>query len=127
MDDAKKMKVLKILLVVFGIVFVIGIYPLSLFWPSGWQWHGGQGNYYFQMILGVYATLGVFMVLAAKDPMKHLSLIWFVVWSSVVHSAIMAIQAFGDDMETGHLVGDVPVLLLVAILLALLTPRRLSA
>ncbi len=79
------------------------------------------------MILGVYVTLGVFLLIASKDPMRHTSLIWFTVWSSVVHAAIMGIQAIGNDAETGHLIGDVPALLIVAILLAMLTPRGKSA
>lgn len=76
------------------------------------------------MILGVYATLGVFLLLAARDPLAHRSLIWFTVWSSVVHAVIMAVQAFTDAAERGHLVGDVPALLIVAIVLAALTPRE---
>jgi hypothetical protein len=76
------------------------------------------------MILGVYATLGVFLIIASRNPLAHRSLIWFTVWSSVVHAVIMAIQAFGDPMERGHLAGDVPALLIVAVVLAALTPRE---
>ena len=72
------------------------------------------------MIVGVYATLGVFLVMAAKDPLGNASLIWFTVWSSVVHAVIMAAQALGNPMHGGHLVGDVPALLLVAVVLGLL-------
>jgi hypothetical protein len=59
-------------------------------------------------------VLGAFLIAAAKDPSKHLSLISFTVWSSIVHAGIMAAQAIGDGHETGHLIGDVPALLLVA-------------
>ena len=45
------------------------------------------------MILGVYATLGVFLIVASRDPLAHRSLIWFAVWSSVVHGLIMAVQS----------------------------------
>jgi uncharacterized protein DUF6632 len=76
------------------------------------------------MILGVYATLGVFLIIASRNPLAHRSLIWFTVWSSVVHAVIMAIQAFEDPMERGHLLGDVPALLMVAIALGALTPRE---
>jgi hypothetical protein len=75
------------------------------------------------MIIGVYATLGIFLLIASRDPLRHTSLIWFTVWSSVVHAVIMAVQSFADSAERGHLVGDVPALLLVAIVLAALTPR----
>ena len=116
-------KMLRLALRVFGVVFLL-VYPISIVWPSGWVWHGGEGEYYFQMIVGVYAVLGLFLIIAANNPAEHRSLIWFTVWSSVVHSLIMAAQAITDETETGHLVGDVPALLLVAVVLALLTPRR---
>ena len=113
---------LRVALVAVGLIFVFGIYPLGIVWPSGWTW--GQGHsHYLMMIIGVYATLGVFLLIASKNPAAHTSLIWFTVWSSVVHAAIMAAQSFADSAERGHLVGDVPALLVVAIVLAALTPR----
>ncbi|HEX7323639.1 MAG TPA: DUF6632 domain-containing protein [Mycobacterium sp.] len=117
---------LRIALVVIGLTFVFGLYPLVRLWPSGWAWGHGT-SHYATMILGIYATLGVFLLIAARNPLAHLSLIWFTVASSVVHAAIMAAQAFGDAGEHGHLAGDVPALLIVAVVLALLTPRRLAA
>ena len=74
------------------------------------------------MIAGIYATLGVFLIFAARDPLSHRSLIGFTVWSSVIHGGIMAVQALASNSH-GHLVGDVPALFIVAIVLALLTPR----
>jgi hypothetical protein len=76
------------------------------------------------MIIGLYATLGLFLILASRDPLRHLSLIWFTVWSSVVHAGIMTVQALSNPAHRGHLVGDVPALFLAAALLALLAPRR---
>ena len=90
------------------------IYPLGLVWPAGWVWHGGEGIYYLQMICGIYAVLGIFLIAAARNPAENRSLISFTIWSSVVHAAIMAVQALSDGLEHGHLVGDVPALLLVA-------------
>jgi hypothetical protein len=75
------------------------------------------------MILGVYATLGVFLLLASRDPLQHLSLIRFTIWSSLVHAGIMAVQAIQTPGERGHLLGDVPALVIVALVLAGLTPR----
>ncbi|HTT17458.1 MAG TPA: DUF6632 domain-containing protein, partial [Candidatus Sulfotelmatobacter sp.] len=76
---------------------------------------------------GVYATLGVFLLIASRNPLAHLSLIWFTVWSSVVHAAIMAVQALANPDQIGHLLGDVPALLVVAAVLAVLTPRGTAA
>ena len=108
-------------LAVFGVIFCL-IYPLAMIWPSGWAWHEGvpASNNYYMMIVGIYATLGVMLVLAARDPLQNTSLIRFTVWSSLVHAAIMTLQALGNPMHRGHLLGDVPALLLVALVLGLL-------
>jgi uncharacterized membrane protein YoaK (UPF0700 family) len=76
------------------------------------------------MILGIYATLGVFLIIASRDPMAHTSLIWFTVWSSFVHGAIMAAQSLSNARHMGHLWGDVLALVAVAAVLAALMPRR---
>ncbi|MCE0722509.1 MULTISPECIES: DUF6632 domain-containing protein [Legionella] len=124
MDAKKEYTLLRIALVIFGLVFIFAVYPLTIVWPSGWAWHPAGQNVYLQMIIGVYATLGVFLLLAAKNPIQHLSLIWFTVWSSIVHGGIMAIQSFYYPQHFAHLYGDVPALFLIAIILACLTPRR---
>jgi hypothetical protein len=78
MDQAAKLKYLKIALLLFGMIFIIGIYPLMMIWPSGWSWHMGHSDYPL-MIVGIYATLGVFLTMAARNPLGNLSLIWFTV------------------------------------------------
>jgi uncharacterized protein DUF6632 len=115
------LSLLKIALVVFGIAFLL-VYPLGIVWPSGWAWHEGApySNDYYMMIVGIYAVLGVFLILAARDPLANRSLIWFTVASSFVHGAIMAWQSFGmtDGMShMGHLTGDVPALIAAAAIL----------
>ena len=114
---------LKFALAAFGTVFLL-VYPLAIVWPSGWAWHAGPPDHsqYFMMIVGVYATLGVFLLMAARDPQVHRSLIWFTVWSSVVHGAIMAVQSMPAE-HRWHLMGDVPALFLVAIVLGGLLVR----
>lgn len=113
---------LRIALVVTGIAFLL-IYPLMKLWSSGWAWQPGQPEYE-QMIVGIYATLGVFLLWAARNPQAHRSLIWFAVWSSFVHGLIMAVQAVIEPAERGHFLGDIPALLLVAIVLGVLAPRE---
>jgi len=114
---------LKLALVVCGIAFML-VYPLGLVWPSGWVWHGGEGSYYLQMICGFYVVLGIFLIAAARNPAENRSLISFTIWSTVVHAAIMAVQALYDSREHGHLVGDVPALLLMAGVLWFLSPTN---
>ena len=123
MENAGKEKVLKLALRLFGILLLF-VYPLGFIWPSGWVWHGGMGAYYLQMIAGIYAVLGIFLILASNNPGAHRSLISFTVWSSLAHAAIMTVQALGDKQETGHLVGDVPALVLIAAVLWYFSPSR---
>jgi hypothetical protein len=123
MNSNTKLGVLRAVLVVTGLIFIFGVYPLMMsLWPSGWRWQPNQPEYE-QMILGVYATLGVFLIIASRNPLQHLSLIWFTVWSSLVHAGIMTVQAINAPSEHGHLLGDIPALAIVAVLLAVFIPR----
>ena len=126
MSTETRLFYLRIALVALGLILVFAVYPLSLLWPSGWAWGHGH-SHYLTMIIGIYATLGVFLLLASRDPEAHRSLIWFTVWSSVVHGGIMAAQAINDVTERGHLLGDVPALFLIALVLAYLMPKPATA
>ena len=122
MTDEARMKTLRVALAVFGVICIAGIYLMMRLWPAGWVWTPAQPEYE-QMIMGVYATLGIFLILAARDPLKHLSLIWFTIGSSVVHGGIMFVQALVDETERAHFLGDIPALFLMAIVLWVLTPK----
>ncbi len=121
--DLKKHKrrYLQIALVLIGGIF-LSLYPLMQLWPSGWVWLPRQHEYE-QMMIGVYATLGIFLIWSSRRPEEHLSLIWFTFWSSLVHGIIMGIQAVIDPAEYGHLKGDVAALFIAVVLLGWLTPR----
>jgi hypothetical protein len=121
MDARTRLGYLRLALRALGFLLVFGVYPLTVVWPSGWAWHVGQ-SHYLQMIIGIYATLGVFLFLAAKDPAQHLSLISFTIWSSIVHGLIMAVQSVASPEHLGHLYGDVLALFLVAGILGYLCP-----
>ena len=123
MDNEKKLKYLSYALYLFGAIFVVGVWTMMQIWPSGWGWEPRQPEYEL-MIVGVYATLGIFMIRAAKDPLQHLSLIWFAIWSSAVHAVIMMVQAMRDPVERDNLIGDIPALFLVAVVLWVLMPRK---
>ena len=122
MDLDRRIRALEIVLRLTGFAFAIGVPVLTRVWPDAWMWEPRQPEYE-QMIVGVYVTLGVFVWLAARDPLRNLSLIWFTAWSSLVHGGIMAVQAMVDTTERANLIGDVPALLLIGIALAVLTPR----
>tara|TARA_B100001057_G_C22823216_1_gene940288 strand:- start:1626 stop:2021 length:396 start_codon:yes stop_codon:yes gene_type:complete len=101
---------------IFGLafIFIIPIMKLDLF--GGWAWSPAQWEYEL-MIQGIYMTLGIMMIISAKNPAKNSMFIWFVVWSSVVHAVIMAYQAAISADEMGHFIGDIPVLIILALLL----------
>src|SRR6516165_139594 len=113
MSEANRIKYLRIALLLVGVIFIFGVYTLILVWPSGWSWHTGHTPHYLQMILGVYATLGIFLLFASRKPLANLSLIWFTVWSTIVHAGIMGAQALANPEHIGHLWGDVPALFIL--------------
>ncbi len=126
MGEDTKAKFLKFFLIITGIFFIIGIYPMmNHIAPESWGWTPRQSEYE-EMIIVIYATLGVFLILAAKNPIEHQSLLWFTVWSSIAHGGIMAYQAITSEggHEHANLFGDVPALFAVAIVLWFLMPKH---
>ncbi|MEP6621918.1 MAG: DUF6632 domain-containing protein [bacterium] len=124
MTELQRLKYLKVALRIVAIIAIVGLYPLTLFWPSGWAWSSGTSEY-LVMIIAIYATLGICLLAAARNPNQHLSLISFAIWSSIVHAAVMAVLAMRDPMHVRHLYGDVPALVIIAAVLAFLSPAAL--
>ena len=83
-------RALRILLVLLGLFFVAGIYPLMTSVRSAWQANNEDAT---PMMLSLYVTLGVFVLLAARNPSANRSLIAFTAWSSFAHGAVMAVMA----------------------------------
>jgi hypothetical protein len=110
---------LRIALLIVGLIFLVGLLPLTIVWPAGFMWEPRQSEYE-QMIIGVYAVLGIFLIIASRDPAANRSLIWFTVWSSLIHGLIMLAQALRDPVERPNLMGDVPAMILIAVVLAVL-------
>ncbi len=73
MTESDRIKYLRVALVIVGLIF-FGLWPLTIVWPSGWAWHAGGRSEYLEMIFGIYTTLGVFLIIASRDPMAHKSL-----------------------------------------------------
>ena len=121
MTDVERLKYLKVALRVVGLIALFGFYPLTVLWPSGWAWSSGRSEY-LEMIIAIYAILGIFLLLASRNPDQHVSLVSFAIWSSIVHGAVMAVQSTLNPMHVHHLYGDVPALFIMAAVLALLSP-----
>jgi hypothetical protein len=124
MQNNDDLKLLKVALYAFGVIFIVGVPAMMMvIWPSGWSWTPAQPEYE-QMIMGMYIVLGIFLIRATKDPMAHASLIWFTIWSSIVHAGIMLVQAIMDETERANMLGDIPALFLVAFVLWFLMPKQ---
>jgi hypothetical protein len=115
-------RLLPLALKALAVIFIFGVWPLMMIWPAGWQWEP-HNDHYAQMICAIYATLGVFLFRAAKNPAEHRSLLQFTLWSSLAHGGTMLVQALSDADEHMHLAADVPALFLIAAVLAVLMPE----
>ena len=122
MTEIERLKHLQLALRIVGTIAIFGFCPLAVFWPSGWAWSSGRSEY-LEMIIAIYATLGVFLLIAARNPNQHLGLVSFFIWSSIAHGAVMAIQSVQNSMHVHHLYGDVPALFVIAAVLAFLSPQ----
>ena len=113
-------RVLKVLLVLVGLLFVAGFYPLL---PSLLNAHSdvSSGD---KMMLSIYVTLGVFVLLAVRNPAAHRSLIGFTAWSSFAHGAVMAVLAFQMPKERTSLLIAVAVLAFIGVALLALAPAK---
>jgi uncharacterized protein DUF6632 len=109
-------RALKVVLVVVGLIFSGLVYPLSMF---------VRQEPALAMMLSVYVTLGIFLLLAARDPSANRSLIAFTAWSSFAHAALMGMQAFGNMISRGELWG-VAVLVVIGVALIALAPAKES-
>ena len=111
-------RALKILLAVIGLFFVAGLYPLvtSMLHPK-------QSDFPDQMMLSIYVTLGIFLLLAVRNPSAHRSLIAFTGWSSLAHASVMAVQSIQIGSERSELpaLGVVGV---ICVTLIALTPAK---
>lgn len=115
-------RALKFVMIVVGLLFVAGVYPLV---TSLWHWQ--QSDEFVPMLLSVYITLGVFLLIAAHNPWAHRSLISFVAWSSLAHAFVMLIQAINDVAGRPDLFGMSAVLVVIGVPLIALAPAKRSA
>lgn len=115
---------LSIVLLITGVAFIL-VYPMMALLPGSWGWEPPQYEYE-QMIQGIYFVLGIFTIIAARNPVQHLGLVWFIAISSIVHGGIMMLQALADPTEYANFYGDIPALIIAGALIAWLAPKRLT-
>lgn len=113
----KRERVLKIVLVVLGLLFCAAVYPLMLM---------AKKDPALAMMMSLYATLGVFLLLASRNPPAHRSLIAFAAWSSFAHASVMAVQAYLGLIARRELLG-VATFVVIGVALTALAPAKQSA
>ncbi|HEX4541786.1 MAG TPA: DUF6632 domain-containing protein [Candidatus Acidoferrum sp.] len=95
-------RALKVVLVLVGLLFVAAVYP-----AVGGILHTEGSDTGDTMMMGLYATLGVFLLLAVRNPTAHRSLIAFAAWSSFAHAVVMSLLGLEMPSErTGYLWGS---------------------
>jgi len=109
-------RVLKVVLVVVGLLFTAMVYPLVLFVKQ---------EPALAMMMSLYVTLGIFLLVAARNPSANRSLIDFTAWSSFAHAAVMSYQAFRNLVARGELIGSA-VLVVIGVALIVLAPAKPS-
>ncbi len=108
---------LKIVLALVGVLFVALVCPMVIFMRQGPS---------LAMMLSLYVTLGVFLLLAIRDPFANRSLIAFTAWSSFAHAAVMGFQAWRNMIARGELIGVAFLVVIGAAFIALAPARRLT-
>ena len=115
----------QIVLVVLGLVTVVAnLYPLVTYFLAGPRPTGGTTA---PMFWTIYATLGVFLLLAARSPSAYRSLIAYAAWANVAHAAVMALMAMQLPTRRGELLAGMAVTALSAVLLLVFVPRKETA
>ena len=114
-------RALKVVLVLLGLLFSAGVYPVVM---SLWRWNESE---FAPMMLSLYVTLGVFLLLAARNPSANRSLIAFTAWSSFAHAAVMGVQAYQKMIERGELLGVAALVVIGVALIALAPAKELVA
>lgn len=117
-------RALKVLLVLSGLACLAGLYPLTGAMRDG---VATSINRQDQMILGIYISLGVFLLIAAFNPAQHRSLILFAGWSTLAHDAVMIVQGIQYHDIRDDLIGYIIIAVIGVALIALAPPKRARA
>ena len=114
-----KQRALKVVLILVGVVFVAGVYPITIF-----LLHPGQDEATVPMMLSLYVALGIFLIIAARDPPANRSLIAYAGWANIAHAAVMIIQSFQLHAERMHLLIGVAMFGIIGLVLIALVPAK---
>jgi len=113
----RRERALKVVLVLVGLLFTALVYPMVLFVKQ---------EPALAMMMSLYVTLGIFLILAARNPSANRSLITFTAWSSFAHAAVMSLQAFRNFIARGELIGSAALVVIGVVLIALAPAKQSS-
>lgn len=112
-------RALKILLVLVGLLYVAGIYPIVMYlWQPGNEPPGDT------MMVSLYVTLGIFLLLAARNPSAHSSLIAYAGWANIAHAAVMALMAIHPESDRSGLLTAAALFSPIGVALIVLAPAK---
>ena len=114
-------KLLRIVLILVGLLFVAGVYPLITSVRDGWRTNKEDA---LPMGISVYVTLGVFLLVAARNPSANRSVITFGGWANLAHAGVMTIMAIHLPNERQDLFVASTMFGLIGVVLVVLAPGK---
>jgi hypothetical protein len=117
-------RALKAMLVLVGLLFLAGVYPVAMD-----LWHADPTDTGDDMMLSLYFVLGIFLLIAVRNPAANRSLIAFTAWSSFAHAVVMsalALQPKQASERAGFLGGSAVLVVIGVVLIVLAPPKRVS-
>ena len=123
----KRERVTQIVLVIVGLLNLALIYFLFRdLWHSSWLLDGK--NEIEPMFLSFFVPVGVFLLVAARRPSEHRSMIALVAWWNISHGAVMAIQTVEAWTHGIHRnFADVIIALVIGVVLLAILPANREA
>jgi hypothetical protein len=119
----KRERALKVVLVIVGLLFCAGVYPLITSVRSGWQANKEDS---LPMGLSLYVTMGIFLLVAARNPSANRGVIVFAAWLNIAHAAVMTVMSVHLPNERQDLLIASAVFAGIGAVLTLLAPAKQS-
>ena len=115
-------RALKVVLVLVGLLFVGFLYPIVMY-----VWRPANEPPGDTMMLSLYLALGIFLLLAVRNPSAHRSLIAYAGWANIAHATVMALMAIHPESDRKSLLVATGMVGVIGMVLIVLTPAKPSA
>jgi hypothetical protein len=117
-----RLRALKVLMVLAGLLFICGLYPIAMY-----LWHPGNESPGDTMMLSLYVTMGIFLLIAARDPSGYRSMIAYAAWANIAHATVMALMAIHPGSDRTGLLTASAGFGVIGVLLLVLAPAKPSS